>query len=56
MGGGESLSGVGVELDVRGVHDVHDVELMQRSGPGSCYQCSTLTDTTGLCQVMMMMR
>ena len=28
-----------------------DAELIERSGPGSCYQCSTLTDTTGLCQV-----
>ena len=28
-----------------------DAELIQRSGPGSCFQCSTLTDTTGLCQV-----
>jgi len=27
-----------------------DAELIERSGPGSCYQCSTLTDTTGLCQ------
>ena len=30
-----------------------DAELIERSGPGSCYQCSTLTDTTGLCQVRM---
>ena len=28
-----------------------DAELIERSGPGSCFQCSTLTDTTGLCQV-----
>ena len=28
-----------------------DAGLVERSGPGSCYQCSTLTDSTGLCQV-----
>ena len=33
------------------VSDVMSVFSVPVPGPGSCFQCSTLTDKTGLCQV-----